>query len=105
MAQQPTDAVLADAPQTGWSVARSSLTEMSLGVTIVGAVAARTDRDPVALAPLQGAVDVDALERLCAPGRDGADPTVSFRYEGFDVTVTREELRLDPREGAATTAD
>lgn len=55
----------------------------SLAVVAVIATAYCRDRDD--LDPLQSAVDVDAIDRLFrSPGDSGS---VSFHYEGFDVTI------------------
>ena len=57
----------------------------SLAVVVV--VAAATDRDPLELAPLHDVVDPTALDALFSESANGLQGSVSFRYEGFDVTV------------------
>lgn len=61
----------------------------SASMAVVAAVAAATAVDPTDLAPLQAAVDTDALGALF-PGTadgEGRGGRVSFRYEGHDVTL------------------
>ena len=57
---------------------------------VVEAVAIASDREPTAIEPLYGAVDpgaLDALVRSNGTGSEGADATVSFSFDGHDVTV------------------
>mgnify|MGYP000577201632 CR=1 FL=1 len=56
---------------------------------VVAAVAEVTDRDIRELSPLQSTLDVDALDTLIIRGvaNSDADVQVSFRYEGFQVSV------------------
>lgn len=54
-------------------------------LAVVAVVASAYCRDSVELPPLQSVVDVDAIERLFRPSTDGG--SVSFHYEGFDVTI------------------
>lgn len=57
---------------------------------VVAAVAAATDRDPLALPPLYAAVDPEALDGIVATlAGGGADPEgcVTFEYTGWHVTV------------------
>lgn len=66
----------------------------SLAESIVFAVSALTDTNPVEMEPLHGIVDVDALEELFAPKADGTprgDGIVSFTYCGCEVTVRGSE--------------
>lgn len=54
---------------------------------VVAVVAAATDTDPVALAPLYSSIDAEALNELFS---SGASETLrcSFLFEGFDVAVS-----------------
>lgn len=66
----------------------------SLIESIVFAVSALTDTDPVEMEPLHRVVDVDALEELFAPKADGTprgDGIISFTYGGCEVTVRGNE--------------
>lgn len=64
----------------------------SLAVTAV--VATARGADPRSLPPLQTVIDVDALDRLTAKSATGirACDSLSFRYDGFDITVTNEDV-------------
>lgn len=57
---------------------------------LVAAVAAECDRDPTDFAPLQTAVDADALDALfyrTSPTRDPIDGTLEFRYLDYRVEI------------------
>lgn len=59
-------------------------------VAVVSAVAAVDGQEPIAMAPLHGAVDSDALDRLVSgPGAGrGLDRfRVTFEYLGYTVTI------------------
>lgn len=62
----------------------------SPSLAVVAVVATALHRDPLDLSPLHDAADTGALEGLASEpsgaGRD--DRRASFRYEGFDVTVS-----------------
>jgi len=65
-------------------------TKTEPSVAAVLTVAAALDRDPEWLSPLDEAIDPDALDAVVG-GRsplDGDGASVSFRYDGVDVTVT-----------------
>lgn len=58
--------------------------------TIVSAISAITDTDPVEMDPIHEVVDVDALEDLFGPTAGGTPRSggiVSFSYAGCAVTV------------------
>lgn len=73
---------------------------------IVEAVARIADRDPLDLQPLAEVVDTDTLDALFGERTDRRTFTrssseattpgleVGFRYEGFDVVVTRDQFTL-----------
>lgn len=73
-------------------------------VTIVETVSDLLDVETEALDPLQGTVDVDAMAQLLGhspaefhrgPDREtSTGPSVSFVYEGCQVTVTPDEIRV-----------
>jgi len=69
-------------------------TEDSVNMVVVAVVAAVEDCSPTDLTPLHDAVDTDALERLFdAPsGRPPTPTSTTFRYEGYEVTVSSEEV-------------
>ncbi|MFC6826638.1 HalOD1 output domain-containing protein [Halopelagius fulvigenes] len=57
---------------------------------VVRAVAALEGCSPLDLEPLHAAIDPDALDRLFAPtnvGRHLGDGTVTFGYQGYEVTL------------------
>lgn len=84
-----------------FTVSRADLEGMCLGVAVPGAVAARNHTDVLALDPLSDVVDVDALETLWGPrGTSGGHGVtrVTFQYMNYEVTVTRDRLRLEPFE-------
>ncbi|ADB61030.1 hypothetical protein Htur_2147 [Haloterrigena turkmenica DSM 5511] len=58
----------------------------SASLAVVAVVAAAAHRDPFDLPPLHSAIDSSALEGLFSRPTAG-EQRVSFRYEGFDVTV------------------
>lgn len=56
--------------------------------TLVLAVAEIDGRDPLELDPLYHAVDPDTLDDFAGSSDDGGfDGSVSFAFEGYDVTV------------------
>lgn len=56
--------------------------------TVVRAVAATEDCDPLEVDPLQESIDTDALDALVTSDGDGAhDVTVTFPYEGYGILV------------------
>lgn len=76
---------------TGESVtATYDATRDSPSLAVVALVAAARGEDPAALPPLQEVVDTEALDKLSTESAtgDGACDRISFRYDGFDVTVT-----------------
>ena len=56
-------------------------------LAVVAMVATAYCRGPAELDPLQSATDVDELDTSFSSSEDGARSSVSFHYEGFDVTV------------------
>lgn len=61
-----------------------------VGLAVITVVTAAGGTDPVELVPLQSVIDTDALEALLSPATNdgrGCDQ-VTFRYEGFEITVT-----------------
>lgn len=77
---------------TFWATYDSARDDVSLAVVAV--VAAAEDCAPTALTPLQTAVDTDALRGLFqSPAEHHSTPTTtSFRYQGYEVTVSSEEV-------------
>ena len=66
-------------------------TRESASLAIVTVVATAMDRNPIDLPPLESAIDTDALEQLVAvPSGVQGCASISFRYEGFEVTVAGE---------------
>jgi len=66
----------------------------SVSMAVVAVVAAVEDRAPTDLDPLHSVVDTDALQGLFrTSGQRLQSPTsTSFRYEGYEVTVSSEEI-------------
>lgn len=64
----------------------------SASLAVVAVVAAALGEDPQNLTPLQTVIETDALERLATGSATGlgAPVSVSFEYDGFEVTVTGE---------------
>lgn len=56
-------------------------------IAVVEAVAATTGRDPMDLPPLQHQLDADALDSLLTSAGPGTSVSVSFEYDGVDVTI------------------
>ncbi|WP_425498485.1 HalOD1 output domain-containing protein [Haloprofundus halobius] len=65
-------------------------TRDSASSAVVGVVATALDRDPLHLTPLQSTIETDALEKLATESSNGLGNcvSISFCYEGFDVTVS-----------------
>lgn len=87
------DSVERDADtDTAWATFDGKRDDVTLAVVAV--VSAVEDRAPTDLEPLQSVVDTDALRGLMrASGRPPQSPTsTSFRYEGYEVTVSSEEI-------------
>lgn len=59
-------------------------------LAVVAMVATALGDDPNALTPLQTVIDTDALNKLTDPSTGTCD-RISFRYQGFEVTVTSDE--------------
>jgi len=66
--------------------------EDSVTLATVAVVATAQDRDPADLAPLQSAVDTDALDALFSTAESPTANScrLTFEYEGFEVTVFSE---------------
>jgi hypothetical protein len=87
------DCVECDADRSRfWASYDGALDPVSMAVVAV--VATVENRPPTDLAPLQSAVDTDALQGLFGPSdqRPQSPTTTSFRYEGYEVTVSSEEV-------------
>lgn len=61
----------------------------SLGVAVVQAVSAASNRRPRDLTPLEETIGVDSLESLSQSGSDdpGSSLEMTFRYEGYLVHI------------------
>ncbi|WP_336364062.1 HalOD1 output domain-containing protein [Halalkalicoccus salilacus] len=60
------------------------------------AIAELTGRSPMELAPLASVIDPDALDSIVASGTPAGSFHVSFEYSGHWVTVTTDEVALEP---------
>ena len=67
-------------------------TRDSTTLAVVVVVATALGREPQNLPPLQSVIDTDALDKLLAGSSTGPGncDSISFTYEGFEVTVTSE---------------
>lgn len=63
-------------------------------LAVVAVVAAALEREPQNLTPLQSVIETDALDELTTgPSTDlGSCDSISFRYDGFEITVTSEDV-------------
>ena len=59
-------------------------------LAVVAVVAVATNSDPVDLTPLHDAVDSSALDALFSRPATGNRGSVTFPYEGFELTVCGE---------------
>lgn len=76
----------------------SEIQSEELSTRVVLAVAERAGRDPVELSSLNDVVNTVALNALFDTGDDeqrGTEPTISIPYEGYDVTISGEEIRIE----------
>ena len=72
--------------RTGWEAFDEPL------VAIAEAVSAFVNERPSDLPPLGRTLDGDALKRLLTAEYNEANPTVTFEYQGLEVTVTPSEI-------------
>ena len=79
---------------TDETVARSIGAGESATQAVVETVAAVRNEQPNKMEPLQRYVDADALDTLIEG--DG-DVQLQFEYDGCDVAVTGDEVRVEPR--------
>lgn len=63
-------------------------------LAVIAAVSTALGEDPRTLTPLQAAIDTDALDALTRESATGlgAWDSISFRYGGFEITVTSEDV-------------
>ena len=61
-------------------------------MAVVAVVSKALDRDPVEMGQLYYAVDAEALDELLGGADPVADASVTFAYEGHEVTVTSDEV-------------
>lgn len=69
-------------------------TRDSTSLAVVEAVATALGEDPRTLTPLQTVIDTDALDELTMESTTGhrACDSISFNYDGFEITVTSEDV-------------
>ncbi|MGM0447698.1 MAG: HalOD1 output domain-containing protein [Methanobacteriota archaeon] len=72
--------------------ARYDPTETPASMAVVAVVSKALGRDPVEVDQLYYAVHADALNELLGGGDLGSDLSVTFDYEGYEVTVTADEV-------------
>ncbi|WP_246998112.1 HalOD1 output domain-containing protein [Halosolutus gelatinilyticus] len=64
-------------------------------IVVVRAVATLTNTSPIDLDPLYHAIDPDHLDRVVQSADESAvRMEISFRYQGCEVTVTEDEIRV-----------
>lgn len=63
-------------------------------LAVVAVVSTALGKEPLDLTPLQSAIETDALDELVTESSSGIKPcdSISFRYEGFEITVTSGEI-------------
>lgn len=69
-------------------------THDSPGLAVVEVVSTALGKDPLDLMPLQFVIETDALDELVTGPSNGLGicGSISFCYEGFDVTVYSEDI-------------
>lgn len=72
--------------------ARYDWSSTSPSVAVVDTIAIAANREPESLTPLYEVIDPDALNAVIAPPSGGvaSDLSLTFRFEGYDVTVRRD---------------
>jgi hypothetical protein len=76
-------------------------TQRSASLAIAEMIAAIGNTSPLDLTPLSTTIDTDALDALLStsPTGDRGCDSISFHYEGFEVTVDSDgRLQADPLE-------
>lgn len=87
-----------DPDRGAYVVNHTETSDLELSVTVVHAVLDVAEVDPTEV-NLNDVVQPDSLNNLFAPKHDGArreGGTLSFRLAGCEVTVDRDEVRIDP---------
>lgn len=88
---------------------RPILSDETATEAVVAAVANAEDADPAALPPLEARIDTDDLDRLLDESTEPTavglvftrsediqnDVEISFRYAGYDVTVSENHVLLE----------
>jgi hypothetical protein len=69
--------------------------EEPVSEAVLRAVVAASDRPPLGLPPLQGSVDVDALDRLFESSQSISQ--LRFEYSEYEVAVESESVRVSER--------
>ncbi|MFW5973894.1 MAG: HalOD1 output domain-containing protein [Natrialbaceae archaeon] len=86
-------------------LARYDRTETPASMAVVAVISKALGRDPVEMDQLYYAIDAEALDELIDEGDVGAAVSVTFAYEGYEVTVTAGEVvAVRPAAGAQTDA-
>ena len=73
-------------------LARYDRTRTRASMAVVAVVSKVLGRDPVEIDQLHYAVDADALDDLFDDEETGNDVSVTFSYEGHEITVTADEV-------------
>lgn len=95
-----------DEPGDGYSYPFSRDESGQPVITVIDAVAELTDRDFRDLKPLHSVIDTTRLNGLfeesdglfhpSRPDSDANSVSITFRYEGCEVTVKKETVHVDP---------
>ena len=78
-------------------------TRDSASLAVVAVVSTALGRDPLNLTPLQSVIDTESLDELATETftGHGTVDSISFCYEGFEVTVFGDgSIEADPTENA-----
>jgi hypothetical protein len=94
-------------PDSEAYLARYDSTETPASMAVVAVVSRALGRSPVEMEQLFYAVDAEALDELLAGDTVGDAISVTFAYEGYEVTVTGDEVvavrpKDDAQDGEST---
>lgn len=69
-------------------------TSDSTSLAVVAVVSTTLGEEPESLTPLQTVIDTAALDKLATDSAAGLGTcdSISFEYEGFEITVTSEDI-------------
>ena len=97
IAESDSQTITYDETTDSYRVSVTSNDSIPISITIIQAIAAISERNPLDLDPLTGYIDPDCLEGLFdgTPVTPVSHPTVSFSYLEYQVTVkSPSEVRI-----------